>query len=253
MTAMQHTVQQYGKFQEAYDYFNVELWSGKLPQLLVTLQRKPRMMGHFAPERYQHRREGDLIHEIALNPDCFVGQTDEQILDTLVHEMAHVWQQTFGKPGRRGYHNRAWGTEMKRIGLHPSSTGRPGGRETGEHMSDYIVDGGPFQAACRRLLARGFRLDWQSHQRTHIAGVEEDQGEYQPPLKRVRIRFTCPICGLKAWAKPEAALICGQCWRNGTGQAVKMQTGPKPDTSPNRPKPDPVRIYPVRIPPGALL
>jgi hypothetical protein len=180
MTARQHTFQQYRQFQEAYDFFNAELWGGKLPQLLVTLQRKPRMMGHFAPERYQHRRGSELIHEIALNPDCFVGQSDEQILDTLVHEMAHVWQQSFGKPGRRGYHNRQWGAEMKRIGLYPSSTGAPGGSETGEHMSDYIVDGGPFRLACRRLLDRGFRLDWQSFDSQRLVANVPVEGEPAP-------------------------------------------------------------------------
>ena len=220
----QHTVQQYREFQEAYDYFNAELWEGKLPQLLVTLQRKPRMMGHFAAERYQHRTEAEVIHEIALNPDCFVGQTDEQVLDTLVHEMAHVWQQTFGKPGRRGYHNKEWAVEMKRIGLYPSSTAAPGGKEVGEKMSDYIVDGGPFQVACRRLLAKGFRLDWQSHARLAGGdGIEGEEGGEEPKPKG-RIKFTCPQCELNAWAKPEATILCGSCSTAGEeGELVTMQ------------------------------
>jgi hypothetical protein len=40
-----------------------------------------------------------------LNPDHF-GRTDELILSTLVHEMAHVWQKTHGKMPRRDNHNR---------------------------------------------------------------------------------------------------------------------------------------------------
>ena len=222
-TATQHTVQQYREFQEAYDYFNGELWEGKLPQLMVTLQRKPRMAGHFAPERYQHRTETDVIHEIALNPDVFVGQTDEQILDTLVHEMAHVWQQTFGKPGRRGYHNKEWGAEMKRIGLYPSSTGEPGGKEVGEHMSDYIMDGGRFQESCRKLLDRGFRLDWQSRDRSNDGGGEEGEGEEQEPKKKGRIKYTCPGCELNAWAKPDVSLLCGQCYQQNPGTMTIMQ------------------------------
>jgi predicted SprT family Zn-dependent metalloprotease len=47
-------------------------------------------------------------HELALNPDEFIGRTDEMILSTLVHEMCHVWQQTYGKSPRRGYHDRQW-------------------------------------------------------------------------------------------------------------------------------------------------
>jgi predicted SprT family Zn-dependent metalloprotease len=154
----------------------------------MTLQCGPRTGGYFAAKRFQHRTGSEIIHEIALNPDSFVGRTDEQILDTLVHEMAHVWQQTYGKPGRRGYHNKQWAAEMKRIGLYPSDTGQPGGKETGEGMSDYIIEGGRFQVACRKLLARGFKLDWQ--------GRSQDE-----PKKWGRIKYSCPNCGLNAWGE----------------------------------------------------
>ncbi|SPE34073.1 hypothetical protein SBA3_2090010 [Candidatus Sulfopaludibacter sp. SbA3] len=33
--------------------------------------------------------------------------------------MAHVWQQTHGKPPTRSYHDRQWAAKMKEIGLHP--------------------------------------------------------------------------------------------------------------------------------------
>jgi len=33
-----------------------------------------------------------------MNPDSFTGRTDEEILSTPAHEMAHVWQQS---PERR--------------------------------------------------------------------------------------------------------------------------------------------------------
>jgi hypothetical protein len=45
------------------------------------------------------------------------------ILSTLVHEMVHVWQETYGNPSRRGYHNRQWAEKMREVGLQPSSTG----------------------------------------------------------------------------------------------------------------------------------
>jgi predicted SprT family Zn-dependent metalloprotease len=28
-----------------------------------------------------------------MNPDSFTGRTDDAIMSTLAHEMAHVWQQ----------------------------------------------------------------------------------------------------------------------------------------------------------------
>jgi hypothetical protein len=132
---------EYSAFQEACDFFNTELFGGLLPNVLVTLQRHAKSRGYFSPERFGGRVEEELAHELALNPDCFPECTDEEICSRLVHEMVHVWQQTYGKAPRRTYHDRQWATKMKEVGLHPSTTGEPGGRETGQSISHYIVPG----------------------------------------------------------------------------------------------------------------
>ena len=76
---------------------------------------------------------------------------------TLAHEMAHAWQYHFGKPSAEaGYHNVEWGTKMEEIGLMPSNTGEPGGKRTGQQMTHYIVEDGPFAEAASDLL--GSRL-----------------------------------------------------------------------------------------------
>ena len=128
------TPTEYRAFQKAYDFFNAELFSGALPHVLVTLQRRARSSGYFAPERFAGRARSNLnttAHELALNPDNFKGHADRDILATLTHEMVHAWQQTHGKPDY-SYHDRQWAAKMKEIGLHPSATGEPGGKETGK-------------------------------------------------------------------------------------------------------------------------
>ncbi len=77
-------------------------------------------------------------------------------MQTLVHEQCHVWQNYYGKPSRRSYHNREWADKMIAIGLMPSTTGRPGGKQTGQHMNDYVLAGGAFQTAAVDLMATGF-------------------------------------------------------------------------------------------------
>jgi hypothetical protein len=84
------------------------LFAGSLPQVLVTLQRHANTRGYFSPERFKGRIDKQTVHELALNPDNFTGRSDELILSTLMHEMVHVWQETYGEPSRRGYHNRQW-------------------------------------------------------------------------------------------------------------------------------------------------
>jgi hypothetical protein len=138
------TLKEYQGFQRAYDFFNRELFAGSLPQVLVTLQRHANTRGYFSPERFKGRVDRQTVHELALNPDNFTGRSDEMILSTLVHEMAHVWQETYGDPSRRGYHNRQWASKMREIGLQPTSTGEPGGMETGQSMTHYILPEGRY-------------------------------------------------------------------------------------------------------------
>jgi SprT-like family len=190
---------EYQEFQDAYDFFNRELFDGSLPQLLVTLQRKARSYGYFAPERFDGRLNSMTVHELALNPDNFTGRSDIDILSTLVHEMVHAWQQTHGTPPRRGYHNREWAAKMKAVGLQPSDTGLLGGKETGQSMTHYIMPDGAFLQAYVRLQATGMCLRWQSTPR-------DAQGKTQSKTK-----YTCRTCGLNAWARPSAHLMCGEC------------------------------------------
>jgi predicted SprT family Zn-dependent metalloprotease len=156
------TEREYGAFQHAYDFFNRELFGNSLPHVLVTLQRHARAKGYFAPDRFASRLETITAHDLALNPDVFPGRSNELILSTLVHEMAHVWQQTHGTPPRRSYHDKEWAAKMKEIGLQPSTTGEPGGKETGQSVTHYIIPGGAYAQAFARLAATRFRLNWQS-------------------------------------------------------------------------------------------
>jgi hypothetical protein len=101
---------------------------------------------------------------------------------------------------------------MWEIGLQPSSTGEPGGKETGQSMSHYIIPDGRYAKAYVKLAAQGFQLHWQS-----IPATEQARGK-----KSSKTKFTCPECGQNAWAKPDAHLICGECYDNGQGDICLM-------------------------------
>jgi len=206
------TQAQYRAFQEAYDFFNRELFGGILPHVLVTLQRHARAKGYFSPERFTGRIADAAAHELALNPDSFIGRSDAEILSTLAHEMAHVWQQAKGTPPRRSYHDREWAAKMKEIGLHPSTTGAPGGKETGQSVTHFILPGGKYARAYARLQATGFQLHWQS----------APKGQQAKAKTASKTKYTCPECGQNAWAKQDAMLICGDCYDDGEGNVSFM-------------------------------
>jgi SprT-like family len=208
------TTIEYSAFQHAYDYFNAALFDNALPHVLVTLQRRPRMRGYFWAERFRGRARPTKAHELALNPDHF-GRTDEEILSTLVHEMVHVWQQECGYPGRGRYHNREWAAKMLDLGLHPTDTGKKGGKMTGQRVSHYIVERGRFAQVTARLLKTGFTLNWQSN-------FPPRQTRERRAKAASKTKYSCPGCGLNAWAKPDATLFCGECYADGTGELLRL-------------------------------
>lgn len=231
------TALEYGTFQRAYDEFNAALFEARLPQVLITLQRHAGARGYFSCDRFQRRDGvGKSVHEIALNPDSFTGRTDEEILSTLAHEMAHVWQQEFGYPGRGRYHNREWAARMFSIGLMPSTTGEPGGAATGDRMSHFILEHGLFHDVCRAFLGK-YRLVWESAATTAAKPSAGGQGKFgtppEPRKTQTRTKFTCPNCGLNSWAKPDALFDCHSCSAE-VGEQVLMYPVEKPENPKER-------------------
>lgn len=134
--------------------------------------------------------------------------------------MVHLWQHHFGTPSRTSYHNKEWAAKMRAVGLIPSDTGRPGGKETGQKVSHYIEEGGPFALACADLLRHGYGVAWVENVATGDAGGEGEGGEgegedtgAETARKKAasKTKFTCPSCAANAWGKPDLKLICGVC------------------------------------------
>jgi len=155
MASNKPTEKTYGQLQYAYDYFNKKLFNARLPEVVFTYHRQNRVMGYASFQRWE-QGNNTYVDEIAINPEYFTKYPLIEICQTLVHEMTHIWQGHFGKPGRRGYHNQQWANKMQEIGLMPSSTGKPGGAVTGEAMMDYVLLDGPFMRACKALIKQGF-------------------------------------------------------------------------------------------------
>jgi predicted SprT family Zn-dependent metalloprotease len=199
------TLEAYGELQQAYDHYNRTLFDGRLPPCLITLHRESeRMHGHFSHNRFVRLADGrTATDEIALNPMHFVRRSVTEVLSTLTHEMAHLWQAHHGKPSRQAYHNKQWAWKMKAIGLQPSATGEPGGKETGQKMTHYVIAGGAFEQATTALLETGFRLSWAD------AGVATPGKK--PKKSGTRIKYTCPACQANAWGKAGLKLLCGDC------------------------------------------
>lgn len=216
-SATKPTGRTYASLEAAYDWFNRELFEGALPSCLITVQRHSGSYGYFSGNRFASTADPrDITDEIALNPQHFATRSPEEVLSTLAHEMVHLWQHHYGMPPSKAYHNREWALKMRGIGLHPTDTGAPGGRETGQHMSHYIEAGGRFAQVCAAFLAKYPTTLY--HDR---AAEDETAGKARQKKAASKTKFTCSSCGANAWGKPDLQLICGGC-------VLLMEAKPKP-------------------------
>lgn len=228
----------YCELQVAFDTFNASLFKGELPPCLLTLQREKRTYGYFSAKRFG-TRAGQTTDEIALNPEYFAVVPVVEVLQTVAHEMTHLWQSHFGKPGRARYHNSEWADKMESIGLMPSSTGLPGGRRVGDIMADYVIPNGRFACVVEELLvSKRFGITWfdrftpqaplhpvataaaaagMPHEAYVVPASEGVQLIPKTPTlatakdRSNRVKYTCNGCGLNAWGKPDIRLGCVAC------------------------------------------
>lgn len=219
------TFETYDALSEAARHFNEQLFGSVLPEALITLDRTIKAAGSFCGNRFASTTHGELSDQITLNPEPIPHVRLEATLAVLVHEQCHQWQFHYSSDPKRigrnrAYHDKEWGAKMAELGLMPSTTGAPGGRKTGQRMSHYIIPGGKFHNACQELLERGFNLPWLDRTlELVLATLSEAKARRlkeqmartarkKDRQKASKTKFTCPRCGLNAWAKPSAKIGC---------------------------------------------
>jgi hypothetical protein len=90
-------------------------------------------------------------------------------------------------------------------------------------------DGSAHQEQTKVAQRMSFWIDKNPDQRTlwnpemtlsapHVAALLE--GEQKKAASKTK--YTCSGCGANAWAKPEALLICGECYEDGEGNICMM-------------------------------
>jgi len=168
----------YKELADAYDFYNSALFAGMLPVCIVTLDKNVNYFGCFRPLNFVgngKENEGRNLHEITMNVTFFALRPIEMTLSTVVHEMCHLKTYEDGTYGCGKYHNREFAELMKSVGLIPSSTGKPGGKETGQSVSHYIEKNGLFERKTRELMEKGFLFPFveRLREQVRVLTVEE--------------------------------------------------------------------------------
>jgi len=215
------TRRQFNTLEDLFSYYNEALFDGRLPFCLINLSRHRRAAGFFIADHWTSI-DNQPKHEISINPDT-LHNGDESWHSTLVHEMCHMWQAEFGNPSRYSYHNKEWAEKMVEVGLMPSHTGKPGGKSTGQRMTHYVLNNGPFKRAFQAISLNdlnNLRLPYITNTanwpRTPKTGDEASSGSQNK--SGIKLKYSCS-CGTNVWGKSGLQIKCLQC-----GSLFKEQT-----------------------------
>jgi len=154
-SATQPTDAQYSAFGALFAHFNRSLFDELLEQPMLVFSRRKMTHGHFVAGGWEGEG-GRQVDEISLNPDRFSDTEPADLASTLVHEMCHQLQHHHGRPGRAAYHNREFAEMMEARGLITTSTGKVGGKRTGQTVDHLIQAGGVFEKAFAALGTEAF-------------------------------------------------------------------------------------------------
>ena len=191
------TVLQAKRLQFAADLFNRELFNGRLPFTLLQLRNKKGCNGYYSANKWVSAA-GEPIDCITLNSTNAIDRPLMELLSTMVHEQAHQYVcSVLNRKASRGGHGPEWRNVMEGIGLPPIRIG------TTWRMATHSIDPNGAFAQCFRTHASELEaMPWQELARDATRGKT-------PGLDKVR--FECPSCGAKAWARASGELLCGTC------------------------------------------
>ncbi len=200
-------VEQSAAYSLAFEHLNGELFGGALEPCMLVLSRNSESIGgYFSPNRWANEEGAKVIHEIGINANRMKALEIHELFGKMVHEMVHLFQFQKGSAGRVGYHNQEFVSFAEGLGLKVE-----GG---GQAVSTSVVDGGKAAMAIASLPDEAI---WPWLAASSDACEDGGGGQTPPPVVQgpkksgKRQKYCCPVCGLNAWARFGASLICGEC------------------------------------------
>ena len=129
-----------GQLEKMYNTMNADFFGGALPVPIITVQSKPGTWGHCSRAQIW-KRKGETAYEMNIAAEA-VGQELEEIMDTLLHEMVHLYCRENGiqEVSRGGtYHNGKFKELAEKVGLVCVEAGKYGWNTQG-HGNDRLTE-----------------------------------------------------------------------------------------------------------------
>jgi len=200
-----------GQLEKMYTNLNLDFFGGVLPVPIITVQSRPGTMGHCTVAKVW-QRPNDSTYELNVAAEV-LNFPIEETLDTLLHEMVHMWcrEQGIKEVSRNGrYHNGKFKDEAEARGLTCVYTGERFGWNT--TPSDRLVEYALSKDWNEIRINRG-SVPPMIH--TGATGTAAQPGEQQPTQGGKRPSSTrklqCPKCGCSVRATKTVRIMCMDC------------------------------------------
>lgn len=202
-----------GQLEKMYNTLNADLFGGTLPVPIITVQSKPGTYGHCSCAKVWRNKDTEQyemnIAAEALNVEI------EEVLDTLIHEMVHLYCRENGiqEVSRGGkYHNGRFKALAEEKGLICYKAGQYGWNTQGtgnDRLTAYALEKGWSEIQIARGNRQSIRVPAGGAQSSSGQQTQEG-GERRPSSTR---KYICPCCKNSVRATKAVNIICGDCMK----------------------------------------
>lgn len=199
-----------GQLEKMYNTLNHDFYGGALPTPIITVQSKPGTWGHCTIGKVWKRKDGET-YEMNIAAEV-LDREIEEILDTLLHEMVHLYCRENGiqevSRGRK-YHKGRFKELAEKCGLVCVKQGQYGWNTVGKD-NDTLIEYALSKGWTEIKISRG------GHQWQPIsvgAGGTAANGEATPGGKRPSStrKLQCPKCKNSVRATKTVRIMCMDC------------------------------------------
>ena len=199
-----------GQLEKMYNTLNADFWGGALPLPIITVQSQPGTWGHCTVGKVWTRKDSET-YEMNIAAEV-LDQKLEEIIDTLLHEMVHLYCRENGiqEVSRGGkYHNGKFKELAERCNLVCIKAGQYGWNTQGtgnDKLTEYAMEKGWNEIK----ISRGGKT-WVPIS-TGAGGTAASgapvPGERRPSSTR---KLQCPCCKNSVRATKTVRIMCMDC------------------------------------------
>lgn len=198
-----------GQLEKMYTVLNAEKFESALPTPIITVQSNPGAYGHCSVAKVWKRKDEET-YEMNIAAEA-LQEHIEEIIDTLIHEMVHLYCRENGiqEVSRGGkYHNGKFKEIAEAKGLKCYKTEQNGWNTQGvgnDGLLEYAIEKGwtefKLGRSCRGSFSAGMAT----------IGLESQGAEQPVKVPSSTRKLQCPCCKNSVRATKKVNILCGDC------------------------------------------